>query len=186
MCWKCRFAGGTGWRGMSVLAAAAAAVVAVSAVAAAAPSPERGIVERAEGADELPAWLTEHDEAGAAAPAMDPGPSPALEPEPPDVAPTTAPAALSATAEPPDEPSAEPEDLAPATTSPPSDQPAPEPSPVPSVPPGDVGFAFRTDLGALPGGARRYRRSNAGDYCAGHRTAAARDRVHGADRHRPR
>ena len=126
---------GTGWRGMSVLAAAAAAVVAVSAVAAAAPSPERGIVERAEGADELPAWHTEHDEAGAAAPAMDPGPSPALEPEPPDVAPTTAPAALSATAEPPDEPSAEPEDLAPATTSPPSDQPAPEPSPAPSVPP---------------------------------------------------
>ena len=63
---------GTGRRAIGVLAGAAAAVVAVSAVAAAASSPARGIAERAEGADELPAWLAEQDAAGSAAGAPSP------------------------------------------------------------------------------------------------------------------
>ena len=58
---------GTGRRAIGVLAGAAAAVVAVSAVAAAASTPARGIAERAQGADELPAWLTEQDAPEAAA-----------------------------------------------------------------------------------------------------------------------
>ena len=58
---------GTGRRAIGVLAGAAAAVVAVSAVAAAASTPARGIAERAQGADELPAWLTEQDVPDAAA-----------------------------------------------------------------------------------------------------------------------
>ena len=53
---------GTGRRAIPVLAAAAAAVVAVAGVAAAASTPARGLAERAEGADELPAWLTEQEE----------------------------------------------------------------------------------------------------------------------------
>ena len=128
---------GTGRRAMLVLAAAAAAVVAVSAVAAAASSPTRGIAERAEGADELPAWLTEQDAAGAADQATDVGTTSLPEDTASDTAPTTAPIAPPTTAEPPAQPSTEPEDLASApTSSPPSESSAPsDPHPATSAPP---------------------------------------------------
>ena len=101
---------GTGRRAIALLAAAAAAVVAVSAVAAAASSPARGIADRAEGADELPAWLTEQNAPATAAPATAVAPSSLPEPTAPDPAPTTAAVAPSTTAEPPAEPSAEPDE----------------------------------------------------------------------------
>ena len=63
---------GAGHRAIGVLAGTAAAVVAVSAVVAVASSPARGIAERAEGADELPGWLTEQDAPGSAAGAPSP------------------------------------------------------------------------------------------------------------------
>ena len=91
---------GTGRWAIPVLAAAAAAVVAVSAVAAAVSSPTRGIAERAEGADELPAWLTEQDAPDPAAPASGASkPSSLPEAVTPDPAPTTTPAAPSTSAE---------------------------------------------------------------------------------------
>ena len=76
---------GAGPRAIPVLAAAAVAVVAVAGVAAAASSPARGIAQRAEGADELPAWLTEEpassDEPEAAPPSSSPGAAPDSEPD---------------------------------------------------------------------------------------------------------
>ena len=120
---------GTGRRAIPLLAAAAVVVVAVSAVAAAASSPTRGIAERAEGADELPAWLTEQDPPATATPATGGAPSSLPEPTAPDPAPTTTPVAPSTTAEPPAEPPAEPDEA--ASLEPPS--PASEPS-APSEP----------------------------------------------------
>ena len=133
---------GTGRRAIALLAAAAAAVVAVSAVAAAASSPARGIADRAEGADELPAWLTEQNAPATAAPATGGAPSSLPEPTAPDPAPTTAAVAPSTTAEPPAEPSAEPDET--SRSEPPSslasDPPPPTESTVPSetpAPPSD-------------------------------------------------
>ena len=115
------------------LAAAAAAVVTVAAVAAVASVPARGIAERAEGADELPAWLTEQT----AAPASPAATATSLpERAAPETAPTTAPAAPATTTKAPDEPYPEPEGLVPATRSPPPDPAAPEPSATPSAPTG--------------------------------------------------
>ena len=136
---------GTGRWAIPVLAAAAVAVVTVAGVAAAASSPARGIAERTEGADELPAWLTEQDPS-AAAPAADSAPSSLPGPTAPDPAPTTAAIAPSTTAEPPAEPSAEPDET--AGSEPPSslasEPPAPtestassETSPPPTDPPSD-------------------------------------------------
>ena len=92
---------GAGRWAVPVLAAAAAAMVAVAAVAAAASSPERGIAERAEGADELPAWVTAPDAATADGPTTaasasesDPASEPAGEQVPPSstaAAPTSTP-----------------------------------------------------------------------------------------------
>ena len=125
---------GTGRRAIALLAAAAAAVVAVSAVAAAASSPARGIADRAEGADELPAWLTEQNAPATAAPATAVAPSSLPEPTAPDPAPTTAAVAPSTTAEPPAEPSAEPDET--SGSEPPSslasDPPPPTEATVPS------------------------------------------------------
>ena len=125
---------GAGRRAIPLLAAAAAVVVAVSAAAAAASSPTRGIAERSEGADELPAWLTEPDAPAAAAPTTAVAPSSLPEPTAPDPAPTTAAAAPSTTAEPPAEPSAEPDQA--AGSEPPlslaSEPPPPTESTVPS------------------------------------------------------
>ena len=121
---------GTGRQAIPVLAAAAAAVVAVAAVAAAASTPVRGIAERAEGAGELPAWLTEQGPSDAAAPATAVAPSPLPEPAPPDPAPTTAATAPSTTAESSAEPSAEPDET--SGSEPPS---APTESTVPSETP---------------------------------------------------
>ena len=125
---------GTGRRAVALLAAAAAAVVAVSAVAAAASSPARGIADRAEGADELPAWLTEQNAPATAAPATAVAPSSLPEPTAPDPAPTTAAVAPSTTAEPPAEPSAEPDET--SGSEPPSslasDPPPPTEATVPS------------------------------------------------------
>ena len=72
---------GTGRWAIAALAAAAVTVAAVAGAAAAASSPERGIAERAEGADELPAWVAAPDAAtgepeaqpSTAATAPDPG-----------------------------------------------------------------------------------------------------------------
>lgn len=49
---------GTGRWAIAALAAAAVTMAVVAGAAAAASSPARGIAERAEGADELPAWVT--------------------------------------------------------------------------------------------------------------------------------
>ena len=54
---------GTGQWAIAALAAAAVTMAAVAGAAAAASSPARGIAERAEGADELPAWVTAPDAA---------------------------------------------------------------------------------------------------------------------------
>ncbi len=62
---------GTGRWAIAALAAAAVTVAAVAGAAAAASSPARGIAERAEGADELPAWVTAPD-AAASEPAAQP------------------------------------------------------------------------------------------------------------------
>ena len=125
---------GTGRRAIALLAAAAAAVVAVSAVAAAASSPARGIADRAEGADELPAWLTEQKAPATAAPSTAVAPSSLPEPTAPDPAPTTAAVAPSTTAEPPAEPPAEPDET--SGSEPPSslasDPPPPTEATVPS------------------------------------------------------
>lgn len=59
---------GAGRQAIAVLAAAAAAVVAAAVLAAAASSPARDIAERAESADELPAWLSAQDPTEAATP----------------------------------------------------------------------------------------------------------------------
>lgn len=125
---------GTGPRAVPVLAVAAAAVVAVSAVAAAASVPARGIAVRAEGADELPGWLTTQDGPSTAAPTTQPAPTSAPDQTVPDAAATTMPDAPSTTVGPPDEPSQEPDPAAPESTSPPSERPEPEPSPVTSEP----------------------------------------------------
>ena len=134
---------GTGRRAIPLLAAAAAAVVAVAGVAAAASSPARAIAERAEGADELPAWLTEQDPAEAAAvPTTAVAPSSLPEAAAPDPAPTTAAIAPSTTAASSAEPSAEPDETSgsdpPSSLS--SELPAPTESTVPpetSLPPAD-------------------------------------------------
>ena len=105
---------GTGRLAIPLLAAAAAVVVTVAAVAAAASTPERGIAERAEGADELPAWLAEQDQSGAAAPAEDGTPGSVPESTAADLAPTTTAAAPSTTVE---RPSESPETLAGTTSS---------------------------------------------------------------------
>ena len=117
---------GTGRLALPALAVAAAAVVTVAAVAAAASTPARGIAERAEGSDELPAWLTEQD----ASPATAAPPPEAAS----DAAPTTDPSGAVDHAGPSPERSAEPEDLAPAPASSPSEQAAPEPSVATSTP----------------------------------------------------
>ena len=142
---------GTGRRAIALLAAAAAAVVAVSAVAAAASSPARGIADRAEGADELPAWLTEQNAPATAAPATAVAPSSLPEPTAPDPAPTTAAVAPSTTAEPPAEPSAEPDET--SGSEPPSslasDPPPPTEATVPSetAPPSDPSSESTQDAG---------------------------------------
>ena len=127
---------GTGRRAILLLAAAAAAVVAVSAVAVAASSPARGIGERAEGADELPAWLTEQNPSGAAAPTTAAAPSSLPEPTAPDPAPTTAAAAPSTTAEPPAEPPAEPDET--SGSEPPSSLASEPPPPTESTVPSET------------------------------------------------
>lgn len=134
---------GTGRRAVVVLAGAAAVVVAVSAVAAVASSPARGIGERAEGADELPAWLTEPDAPDTAAPAA-PTPTPIPEPASPepddpdpagsDAAPATSPTTSPTTPSTAGQPAAEPDDPASAPTSAPS-QEAPESGATTSIPP---------------------------------------------------
>ena len=90
---------GRGQLAIPVLAVAAVAVVTVSAVAAAASTPTRGIAERAEGADELPEWLTEQDPQDPAAQATPIAPSPLPELTEPDPAPPTAPVAPPTTVE---------------------------------------------------------------------------------------
>ena len=133
---------GTGHLAIPVLAAAAVALVTVAAVAAAASAPVRGIAERAEGADELPAWLSEQEPAEAAATTAAATASSPPEPATPDPAPAAEPAAPSTTADQPAEQPAEPDKAAAPESSaaaPESSAPAeapsdsPEPSPVPSV-----------------------------------------------------
>lgn len=90
---------GTGRWAIAALAAAAVTTAVVAGAAAAASSPTRGIAERAEGADELPAWVTAPDAAGsepmaepstaATTPASDAASSPAGSDSP--AAPTTSP-----------------------------------------------------------------------------------------------
>ena len=94
---------GTGRWAIPVLAAAAVAVVTVAGVAAAASEPARAVAERAEGADELPAWLTEQDPLSPAAPADDGATGSLPELTAPDPAPTAAPAAPSTLVEQPHE-----------------------------------------------------------------------------------
>ena len=120
---------GTGRLAIPALAVAAAAVVTVAAVAAAASTPGRGIAERTEGADELPAWLTEQDASPTTAAPPPEGAEAAF-----DASSTTAPGDAGDHAEPSPERSAEPEHLAPAPTSSPADQAASEPSAATSVP----------------------------------------------------
>ncbi len=133
---------GTGRLAILVLAAAAAALVTVAAVAAAASTPVRGIAERAEGADELPAWLSEQEPAEAAATTAAATASSSPEPAEPDPVPAAEPAAPSTTADQPAEQPAEPGEAAAPESSaaaPASSAPAetpsesPEPSPAPSV-----------------------------------------------------
>jgi len=66
---------GTGRWAIAALAAAAVTMAVVAGAAAAASSPARGIAERAEGADELPAWVTAPDTA-AGQPAAEPSTAP--------------------------------------------------------------------------------------------------------------
>ena len=141
---------GTGRRAIPLLAAAAVAVVAVAGVAAAASAPARGIAERAEGADELPAWLAEQDPSGAAAPTTAVAPSSLPEPAAPDPAPTTAAIAPSTTAASSAEPSAEPDET--SGSDPPSslaaEPSAPTESTVPSetsLPPADPSLESTQD-----------------------------------------
>ncbi len=94
---------GTGRLAVPVLAVAAAAVVTVAAVAAAASTPARGVAERAEGADELPAWLAEQGEPGDDAVAPQATPTSGPEVSAPEAAATTEPPAP--TIAPPVEPS---------------------------------------------------------------------------------
>ncbi len=137
---------GTGRLAIPVLAAAAAAVVTLAAVTAAASTPARGIAERAEGADELPAWLTEPEPAEAAVDGTAPAPSTLPEPTAPEAAPSTVPAVPSTTversAEQPAQPnettaptsSATPQPSAESTEPPPASSVAPETSAPPSDP----------------------------------------------------
>ena len=146
---------GTGRLALPALAVAAAAVVTVAAVAAAASTPARGVAERAEGSDELPAWLTEQD----ASPATAAPPPEAAS----DAAPTTDPGGAVDHAEPSPERPAEPEDLAPAPAS----------SPLGTSCARAVGGDLHADRGAAaavrsglrtrPAGAGRARRGDAGD-----------------------
>jgi len=124
---------GTGRRAIAVLAAAAAAVVAVAAVAAAASSPARGIAERAEGADELPAWLTEQDPPSPAAPAGDDATGSPPELTAPDPAPTTALATPSTLVEQPHESPETPDGTASSNTSTSESSTSAEPSTPPAV-----------------------------------------------------
>ena len=82
---------GRGRLAVPALAVAAAAVVTVAAVAAAASMPTRGIAERAEGSDELPAWLSEQDSASVGAPVGDAAADPLAEVTAPDQAQASAP-----------------------------------------------------------------------------------------------
>ena len=127
---------GTGRLAIPLLAAAAAAVVAVSGLAAAASSPARGIADRAEGADELPAWLTEQDPSGAAAPTTAVAPSSLPESAASDPAPTTAAVAPSTTAEPPAEPPTEPDQT--SGSEPPSSLASELPPPTESTAPSET------------------------------------------------
>lgn len=134
---------GTGRLAIPVLAAAAAAVVTLAAVTAAASTPARGIAERAEGADELPAWLTEQEPAEAAVAGTAPASSTLAEPAAPEAAPSTVPAAPSTTVERTAEQPAQPDETtAPASSETPrtpeeSTEPPPESSvaPATSTPP---------------------------------------------------
>ena len=94
---------GRGRLAIPALAAAAVAVVAVAAVAAAASSPVRGIAERAEGADELPEWLTEQEPAGTGAPVSTAAPNSLPERTAPEPVPSTVPDAPSTTVQRPSE-----------------------------------------------------------------------------------
>ena len=94
---------GTGRPAIAVLAGAAVAVVTVAAVAAAASKPARGVAERAEGADELPAWLTEPDPQGSTATATTVAPSAPPELTALDPVTTTTPSTPSTTVERPSE-----------------------------------------------------------------------------------
>ncbi|MYG98758.1 MAG: acyltransferase family protein [Acidimicrobiaceae bacterium] len=146
---------GTGRLAIPVLAAAAAAVVTVAAVAAAASAPERGIAERAEGADELPAWLTEQEEPAVAAPTTQPAPTSAPEQPAPDTAAATVPVTHPTTVEQPDEQSQDPEPSAPdpsasAPAAPTSEQPESEPSPATSEPPVTEAPQPETDSEPIP------------------------------------
>ena len=132
---------GTGRLAIPVLAAAAAAVVTVAAVAAAASMPARGIAERAEGADELPAWLTEQESA-------EPSPSTGAvaatslpEPAAPDpAAATTALAAPTTTGEPSGSPETPADTSSSETSSPPADTQPPSTGSTESPPDAPAGI----------------------------------------------
>jgi peptidoglycan/LPS O-acetylase OafA/YrhL len=126
---------GTGRLAIPVLAAAAAALVTVAAVAAAASAPQRGIAERAAGADKLPAWLSDEQPTEAAAATAAATTSSLPEPTMSEPAPTTGPAAASTMVERPTEQSVEPDDAATPASSAPVQAPSEssEQSPVSSV-----------------------------------------------------
>ena len=86
---------GTGRWAIAALAAAAVTMAVVAGAAAAASSPARGIAERAEGADELPAWVTAPDAAAG---------EPIAEPSTAATKPATGPAGSEAPAPAPDAP----------------------------------------------------------------------------------
>ena len=123
---------GTGQLAIWVLATAAATLVTVAAVAAAASTPVRGIAERAEGADELPAWLSEQEPAEAAAATAAATASSPPEPATPDPAPAAEPATPSTTAGQSAEQPAEPDEAAAPTSSAPAEAPS-ESSELPPV-----------------------------------------------------
>ena len=127
---------GTGRLAIPLLAAAAAAVLTVAAVAAAASTPERGIAERAEGADELPAWLTEQDPPGATAPATGDAATSVPEPAAPGDATTAATAAPATTLGRASESQEPLEQLSPEPTTSPADTQPPSTESSPGAPEG--------------------------------------------------
>ncbi len=127
---------GAGRLAIPVLAAAAVAVVTVAAVAAAASTPARGIAERAEGADELPAWLTQQDPAGAAAPATGDAATSVPEPAAPGAATAAATAPPTTTLERDSEPQQPLEQLSPEPPTSPADTQPPSTESSPGAPEG--------------------------------------------------